>query len=368
MLYPLIVTITDRAGNVTPGATVHAYRRTEDGLSDDVVGYREEAGTHPLPSVLSTGDDGKAIWWVESGEYAWTFSFGGFSSDPEPVNIGGFPGPAGPQGDPGPKGDTGDVGPAGAQGLKGDAGVQGPQGLKGDVGDAGPAGAVGPAGAAGAQGAQGLKGDQGDPGDQGPAGAAGAAGAKGDQGDPGPAGAAGPKGDTGDVGPAGAAGVAGAAGPKGDKGDTGDVGPQGPAGAVGAQGPAGPLIARDTKLLTTGALATNANETGTVVLAKGYRVLRIATDKAARVRLYTTAAKRDADLARSAAVDPNPATDHGLVLEATTSAALLAFDMSPVPEGHNLEAVPSANIPYTVTNLGAAGPVNVTFTWQQQEA
>jgi uncharacterized protein DUF4082 len=75
---------------------------------------------------------------------------------------------------------------------------------------------------------------------------------------------------------------------------------------------------RQTATITTASLANNAQETGTVTLAKGYRLLRLTTDKAARVRLYSTTAKRDADLARAVGTDPTG--DHGVMFDFVTTA------------------------------------------------
>ena len=188
----------------------------------------------------------------------------------------------------------------------------------------------------------------------------------------GPAGPTGPTGATGSTGPPGSTGATGATGPTGPAGPTGPTGAAGPSayqvavanGFVGSEsawlatlggipGPAGsPLPTRRTVTITTGSLATNASETGVKDIASGYRVLRIATDKAAWVRLYTTVAKRNADSGRLITADPSG--DHGVVVEGVTSGALLGFDTSPVPQGYSMESTPSDDVPYRITNLGSA--------------
>jgi hypothetical protein len=146
----------------------------------------------------------------------------------------------------------------------------------------------------------------------------------------------------------------------------GDTGPQGPQGIQGIQGiPGSPLPVRQTSTLTTAALAGGATEAGTFPFAKGFRVLRVSADKPCWIRLYTTTGKRDADAGRLQAVDPTG--DHGVVTEFILSASLLSVDASPVPQAYSMEATPVINAPYRVTNLGANGPVNVSFVWQQQE-
>jgi hypothetical protein len=98
----------------------------------------------------------------------------------------------------------------------------------------------------------------------------------------------------------------------------------------------------------------------------GYRVLRLATNRAARVRLYTTTAKRDADTAR--AVGVTPTGDHGLVLDVVTTSGVLALDLSPTVDGWDAKATPDGAIPIRVTNLdNVTGTVNVTLTYLRTE-
>ena len=93
-------------------------------------------------------------------------------------------------------------------------------------------------------------------------------------------------------------------------------------------------------------------------MSVGYRIYRVVTDRAARVRLYATVAKQEADASRPIGTDP--AGDHGLLFEyVTTSSALGAF-LSPTVDGASFESVPSPNIPVTITNVsGTTGTVRV---------
>jgi len=132
----------------------------------------------------------------------------------------------------------------------------------------------------------------------------------------------------------------------------------------GASGPQFPT--RATASLVTASLASNAAASGTVTLANGYRLLRITTSRASRVRLYTTAAKRDADVNRSVGTDPTG--DHGLMLEFVSTATLLAADLSPTVDGFDGKATPDGVVPYRVTNLDvSAGSVTVSFVWLRTE-
>lgn len=156
---PLIVTITDRAGNVLRGAQVLVLER-ESGLPAET--YQTEDGPEPQDNPSTTPLDGKVTFWVDPGRYQWTFTYRGFTSDPEPfdstaggVGSEGPPGADGAPGPPGPAGADGAPGPAGADGAPGPAGADG---LPGAPGPAGADGAPGPAGADGAPGPQGPAG------------------------------------------------------------------------------------------------------------------------------------------------------------------------------------------------------------------
>lgn len=220
----------------------------------------------------------------------------------------------------------------------------------GGVGATGPTGPTGPAGATGPTGPTGV----------------GATGATGPIGETGPgAGATGPTGPTGPTGVTGATGPAGATG----VGTTGPTGATGPAGATGATGPGGGGGGSETTAsYTTGSLAQNAYEAGTVAMAKGYRVGIIATSRPARVRLYATTTKRDADAARTIGTAIDAATSHGMYMDFVTSASVLTWTLPIMVDGANREASRSSAIPITVTNLDSTtGTVAVTITYLPTE-
>jgi hypothetical protein len=131
-------------------------------------------------------------------------------------------------------------------------------------------------------------------------------------------------------------------------------------------GGASALPTRGTASKTTASLAANAAETGTLLLANSYRLLRITTTAPARVRLYTATAKRDADTSRPVGTDPTG--DHGLILEFVSTASLLAADLSPTVDGFDGKTTPDGNIPYTITNTGTgAAAIGCTLTWIRTE-
>lgn len=78
-------------------------------------------------------------------------------------------------------------------------------------------------------------------------------------------------------------------------------------------------------------LAPAARETSSFVVPHTYGLVKLQTNYPARVRVYLTAAQRDADLARP--VNVAPTGDHGLVLEVVTTPALLVLSLVPVAFG-----------------------------------
>lgn len=124
---------------------------------------------------------------------------------------------------------------------------------------------------------------------------------------------------------------------------------------------------RTTATFTTASVANEANATGTIDLGKAYRLYTITTSASARVRLYTTIAKRDADLTRP--MGSVPLGDHGLILEFITdsSSGFLGADLSPLVDGFDGDA--DGLVPYSVTNkTGATGTITVTFSYIKTEA
>lgn len=121
-----------------------------------------------------------------------------------------------------------------------------------------------------------------------------------------------------------------------------------------------PAFPKSTAVITTASLNTNAGESGTITMTKGWRLLHAAADKPSRVRLYASTAYRDADAGRGPVL---PAGDHGCMFEATFTESITAIQCSPVPFGF----CDTAAIPYRVENLGTTGAVTVTLIWQQED-
>jgi hypothetical protein len=88
-------------------------------------------------------------------------------------------------------------------------------------------------------------------------------------------------------------------------------------------------------------------------------LLKIETDKAARVRLYTTTTGRDADETRSFITEPD--ANNGVMFDYITTSGDLSNDLSPTVDGF---VATGTAIPITVTNLsGSTGTVTVTLTY-----
>lgn len=140
----------------------------------------------------------------------------------------------------------------------------------------------------------------------------------------------------------------------------GQVWPKGP--SVGGTA----VVTRSTAVITTASLPASASQNGTVSLAKAYRLFSIAFNVPARIRLYSTDAKRAADFPRASGENPNG--DHGLMMDFTSTPELLRSDFSPLVDGFDGKTTPDGLIPYTITNTGTASSVvTVTLVYIREE-
>lgn len=117
---------------------------------------------------------------------------------------------------------------------------------------------------------------------------------------------------------------------------------------------------------TSSSLAVNARQSTTFTLkdAAAFRVYKVETDRAARVRLYTTTAKRDADATRPVGTDATG--DHGVLLDLVTTSGVLSLELSPSVDAY-LPGT-AGTVPVTVDNLSAGtSTVLVTFTYVRTE-
>lgn len=131
--------------------------------------------------------------------------------------------------------------------------------------------------------------------------------------------------------------------------------------------------ARDTATITTGVLADDASEDGTVTLGKSALLLHLTADRECWVRLYTTAAARTADAARLITDDPTAGTPHGVLLDlyVDDSAWPIAGGgaLSPPLIVSSGDDPAVADIYYTVVNKsGGAAAVQVDLVFVAVEA
>lgn len=138
----------------------------------------------------------------------------------------------------------------------------------------------------------------------------------------------------------------------------------GPGGGVGT----GALVPPTDVPLVTANLAAGAGESGIINIGAGYRILKVTSDRLARVRLYSTPAKRTSDVARPVTVEPpdypsiGSAPNHGCMMELNYVAANLVGasyiqDLSPNVVGSSGETPRTNNIAYRVDNTDTVARV-----------
>lgn len=122
--------------------------------------------------------------------------------------------------------------------------------------------------------------------------------------------------------------------------------------------------------LATGVLAPAGINTGTVTLGRVFTLIQVIVSSPARVRLYSTAAARTADLSRSNQVPPTPGTQHGVICDLYLDTTdKLTWNMSPAADGGNLDTPGSTSIYYAITNISTGSTsVSATLTYVQEAA
>jgi hypothetical protein len=298
---------------------------------------------------------------------------------------------------------TGSRGSAGSRGFDGSrgAGFVGSKGEKGDIGSPGgfigsrgftgsfgftgsSSGFIGSRGFTGSQGSGftgsiGQLGSLGFVGSQGFAGSAGSGfvGSQGEKGDPGnPGGFTGSSG-SGFTGSGGVVGFTGSgssgsgSGFLGSRGFVGSFGFSGSRGVVGFTGSGGGgggtgLGTRTSASATTSVLSNDSTGQITVTGFKCYSLLKIQTNAAAWIRVYTSSDARTNDLSRSQGNDPVPGS--GIIAEIITGGATIQ-SITPGTIGWNDESPVNSTVYLSVTNLtGGNQAITVTLTMLQLEA
>lgn len=126
------------------------------------------------------------------------------------------------------------------------------------------------------------------------------------------------------------------------------------------------LSTRGNLTETTTSIADGASEDIAINAFKSYVLLKVETDAAAWVRIYTDAASRTADASRTEGEDPEP--DAGVIAEVITTSAETIL-MAPGVIGFNNDSPVSNTVYLAVTNKsGTTRSIAVTLTVLQLES
>ena len=126
-------------------------------------------------------------------------------------------------------------------------------------------------------------------------------------------------------------------------------------------GGGGSSPSRATVTKTTGSLANNSNETGSITLAKGGIIYFVTVDRDCWVRLYATAADQSADASRVLGASA-PATTNILFEESFGSGGSQTLRRLAVPY-YNGDGTPATSIYYNIVNKsGSTSTVQVQIT------
>lgn len=139
-------------------------------------------------------------------------------------------------------------------------------------------------------------------------------------------------------------------------------------------GGGGGTVPRTTTAINTGSLGNNVAVTGSVSLAPSIAVIRVNTNFAARIQLYTTAASRDTapEPSRPISIPPTPGLANGIIFDLLLNGLTgvpLNFPCSPTIAGSNQDVVTTNTFYWRITNLsGATQTFNVILTYLPTEA
>jgi hypothetical protein len=113
-------------------------------------------------------------------------------------------------------------------------------------------------------------------------------------------------------------------------------------------------------------LPNNGVVTANITGSKSYMLLKVTTNVASWIRIYTDDSSRTADVSRSQYTDPTPGS--GVLAEVITSGSQTVI-LTPAVLGYNNENPVTTDVPIRVTNLsGSASTVTVTLTYIQLES
>jgi hypothetical protein len=126
--------------------------------------------------------------------------------------------------------------------------------------------------------------------------------------------------------------------------------------------PSGGLQSRESIQIETASLASGATDANQKFsIGRCCSIIRLQTNRAAWVRVYSKPAYQSADAARAQTVDPTG--EHGVLLECITTADNLILDLAPAALVYSLDDTQTTQVNVTVKNLDeATGTVVVTLT------
>jgi len=120
-----------------------------------------------------------------------------------------------------------------------------------------------------------------------------------------------------------------------------------------------PSTAPNTVVVTTSTLENLGTELGTVTMGQRFQVLKVETNRPARVRLFHSVDDRSADITRTPG--DIPVDGVGVYLDLVTYAGSLVFPLTPVVHGF-LDT--GSAVPYAIQNIsGGSASVTTTFTF-----
>lgn len=123
---------------------------------------------------------------------------------------------------------------------------------------------------------------------------------------------------------------------------------------------------RETVSYTTGSLANLATENADLPLGKSGHILKITADRAARIRLYNSAAYRTADASRVPGVDPTD--EEGIQMDLVLEATNLVWDFGIAIPFHDAQATPTGIVKAAIENQsGSTHTVALTIETIQLE-
>lgn len=127
----------------------------------------------------------------------------------------------------------------------------------------------------------------------------------------------------------------------------------------------GGAMSRYEQVEPSGSIVADNTQFTTLTAYPGIRLLKIETDRPARIRVYNTEEYRAADLDRGLGIKPSG--DHGRLLEVVTTADLLELTLSPAVDMHSKE--PFFNDFYvSIQNRDSVdGAVVTTYTYIRTE-